>query len=52
MNETISRKKGKKSERSMGGLWAEKRITVRKVGYPGNEPSIARTMDVWDVAVF
>lgn len=35
----------------MGDLWTEKIITVRKVGYPGNEPSVARTMDVLKAVV-
>lgn len=42
----------KKSERNVGDLWAEKRIIVRKVGYPGNGPSVTWTVDVWGVACF
>lgn len=41
-----------KSEGNVGDIWAEKRITVRKVGYPGNGPCVTWTMDVRGVALF
>lgn len=54
MNRTVNRKKkkGKKSERNVGDLWAEKRITVIKVGYPGNGLCVTWTVDVQGVALF
>lgn len=44
------KKKEKKSKRNVEGLWTGKRITIRKVGYPGNGPSVTWTVDVRGVA--
>lgn len=53
MNRRVNRKKkGKKSERNVGNLWTEKRVTAIEVGYPGNGLCVTWTVAVPGVALF